>query len=137
LGIVIFLRVAKPIYKFIALHIAASSMRPRQLPAAHGSVPNCDRLNDPVLDLTLSGTTAMRTGVVDDVVFARQHSRLRDVWTMFAERPPADEELGVRGLGCAIASNVCPTDGVRVRLMLDRVQPNANSRRTRRDFRRQ
>src|SRR5580704_16886085 len=78
----------------------------------------------------------LRTGVVDDVVFARQHSRLRDVRTMFAARPPADEELGVRGLGCAIGSTVCPTDGVRVRLMLDRVQPNANARRTRWDFRR-
>src|ERR1700722_3761249 len=39
----------------------------------------------------------LRTGVVHDVVFARQHSRWRDLRTMFAERPPADEELGVRG----------------------------------------
>ena len=53
----------------------------------------------------------LRTGVVHEVVFARQHSRLRDVRTMFAARPPADEELGVRGLGCAIGSTVCPRMG--------------------------
>jgi hypothetical protein len=41
----------------------------------------------------------LRAGVVDDVVFARQHFRLRDVRTIFAARPPADQELGVRVLG--------------------------------------